>query len=122
MSELKPNKLVEDAVRFRSYVLGYIFSICLTFEAYFVVVRDGYSIDKKIVIIIVLALIQFAAQLYYFLHLGINRKSKWKLFVLLFMILVVLILVLGTLWIMSNLNYRMTPQQINNYMQSQGGF
>jgi cytochrome o ubiquinol oxidase operon protein cyoD len=122
MNDPKTNKLIEDAVRLKSYVLGYVFSICLTFEAYFVVVRDSYSTNKKIVIIIILALIQFVMQLYYFLHLGVNRKSKWKLFVLLFMILIVLILVLGTLWIMSNLNYRMTPQQINNYMQSQGGF
>ena len=34
-------------------------------------------------------------------------------------VVVVLILVFGTLWIMNNLNYRMTPQKINTYMQNQ---
>jgi hypothetical protein len=34
---------------------------------------------------------------------------------------VVLILVFGSIWIMNNLNYRMTPEQINTYMNNQGG-
>jgi hypothetical protein len=31
------------------------------------------------------------------------------------------ILVFGSLWIMGNLNYRMSPQQMNTYMTDQGG-
>jgi len=37
------------------------------------------------------------------------------------MILVVMILVGGSLWIMKNLNYRMTPEQMNQYMIDQNG-
>jgi hypothetical protein len=36
--------------------------------------------------------------------------------------MVVCILVFGSLWIMNNLNYRMTPQQIQSYMDNQTGF
>lgn len=69
----------------------------------------------------ILALAQFFAQLYYFLHLGRETKPRWKLLVLCFMILVVLIIVVGSIWIMYNLNYRMSPQQMNTYMLNQNG-
>jgi hypothetical protein len=37
--------------------------------------------------------------------------------------MVLLIIVIGSLWIMSNLNYRMmgSPSQVNQYIQSQDG-
>jgi len=37
------------------------------------------------------------------------------------MVIVVLILVIGSLWIMGNLNARMTPAQEQQYMSAQGG-
>ena len=60
-------------------------------------------------------------RLYFFLHLGKETKPRWKLYVFGFMVSVVLIIVFGSIWIMNNLNYRMTPAQINQYMNSQGG-
>jgi cytochrome o ubiquinol oxidase subunit IV len=101
------------------YVTGYLLSICLTLLAY-AVVRSGFSTrDVVIGIITLLAVAQFVTQLYFFLHL--NGKSRWKMGVFFLMLLVVGILVIGSLWIMSNLNYRMMPSesQMNNYMQSQ---
>jgi cytochrome o ubiquinol oxidase operon protein cyoD len=72
-----------------------------------------------IVSISILAGLQFIVQLYFFLHLKFEREQKWKISVLAFMILVVAILVIGSVWIMNNLNVRMTPSQINNYMNNQ---
>ena len=64
---------------------------------------------------------QFVGQLIFFMHLGRETKPRWKLAVTLMMILVVSILVGGSLWIMSNLTYRMTPTQEENYMNNQQG-
>ena len=36
-----------------------------------------------------------------------------------FMLGIVLIIVGGSVWIMNNLNYRMTPQQMEQYLKSQ---
>ncbi len=106
----------------RSYVTGFVTSIVLTVSAYLLVVNRGNATTGLIVkIIVALALIQFIVQLFFFLHLGKETKPRWKLFVFFFMILVVLILVFGSLWIMNNLNYRMTPSQQFNYMNDQGG-
>lgn len=104
-----------------SYVTGYIFSIYLTFAAYLMVYNHLFSNSVLTAVIVILALVQFIIQVVFFLHLGRETKPRWKLGVMLFMIMVVLILVGGSLWIMSNLNYRMTPQQMNNYMNNQQG-
>jgi cytochrome o ubiquinol oxidase operon protein cyoD len=104
-----------------SYVAGYIFSIYLTITAYLAVYNHLFSNTLLAVIIVGLALVQFVGQLLFFMHLGKETKPRWKLAVTLSMILVVSILVGGSLWIMSNLNYRMTPTQQQNYMNNQQG-
>jgi cytochrome o ubiquinol oxidase operon protein cyoD len=104
-----------------SYVTGYIFSIYLTFAAYLMVYNHLFSNIVLTTVIVILALVQFIIQVVFFLHLGRETKPRWKLAVMMFMILVVSILVGGSLWIMSNLNVRMTPQQENNYMNNQQG-
>jgi cytochrome o ubiquinol oxidase operon protein cyoD len=107
----------------KSYVTGFVLSILFTITAYLVVVHHNYYSNHHaiVAIIIALALAQFMVQLLFFLHLGRETKPRWKLFVFFFMVTVVLILVFGSLWIMDNLNYRMTPEQINTYMNNQGG-
>ena len=104
-----------------SYVTGYIFSIYLTFTAYLVVYNHLFSHLTLTILIVSLALVQFVVQMVFFLHLARETKPRWKLAVTLFMMMVVLILVVGSLWIMSNLNVRMTPQEENQYMNNQQG-
>ena len=109
------------------YVSGFVLSLLFTLTAFGLVeahVHSGHTVFSHPFLIgttAVLALAQFCAQLYFFLHLGRETKPRWKLLVLGFMILVVLIIVVGSIWIMYNLNYRMTPQQMNTYMLNQNG-
>ena len=105
----------------RTYLSGYVLSLALTLAAYLYVVHPVYSSNILVAIILVLAVVQFLVQIVFFLHLGAEAKPRWKLFVFVFMVAIVLIIVIGSLWIMNNLNYRMTPQQINTYMNDQGG-
>ena len=108
----KPSKL-------RMYVTGYLLSIYLTMTAYLLVVNHAFDNFLMVIILVILALLQFFVQMVYFLHLNAERQSRWRLFVFGIMIMVVGILVGGSIWIMNNLNYRMTPQQVNNYMNTQ---
>ncbi len=102
-------------VSYRSYITGFIISLSFTFSAYGLVVahlNTGHRWPGDHVllpIIIVLALAQFIVQLVYFLHLGVEPRPRWKLLVFGFMTLVVAILVFGSLWIMNNLKYNMSP-------------
>jgi cytochrome o ubiquinol oxidase subunit IV len=114
-------------VTLKSYVVGFILAVTLTCTSFALVHihvahHHEFPPDSFMGIALpFLALVQFFVQLFFFLHIGKETKPRWKLLVLGFMILIVLILVIGSLWIMHNLNYRMTPQQINTYMLHQDG-
>lgn len=91
-------------------VSGFILSLLLTLGAYFLVVGRLLQGNVLLLAVMSLAYIQAAVQLLLFLHLGDEPSPKWKLMTFWFMLTVLIILVGGTLWIMSNLNYNMMPK------------
>lgn len=112
------------------YVIGFAVSLLLTFIAFGLVmvrVETGHSIlsDQFLMIVLgLLALAQFIVQLVFFLHLGTETKPRWKLLVFWFMIIIVLIIIIGTIWIMDNLNYNMmqNPDATRQYIDKNQGF
>jgi cytochrome o ubiquinol oxidase subunit IV len=120
---------ISEKVHLKGYIIGFASSIILTLIA-FVLVNDHISSHHSqfshkllIPILAVLALVQFVVQLLFFLHLGTERRPRWKQLVFWFMILVVLILVIGSLWIMQNLNYNMMGiEETKVYMHEHEGF
>lgn len=106
----------------RSYVAGFALSILLTAASFIVVSTHVVSSPGLLFIIVLLALTQLIVQLIFFLHLRQESKPRWNLVMFLSTFGLVLILVIGSLWIMNHLNYNMTPDQINSYMNKQGGF
>ena len=53
------------------------------------------------------AVAQILVHLHYFLHLDTSSAARWNVLALVFTVLIMVLFVGGTLWIMSNLNYRM---------------
>ena len=107
-----------------SYAVGFLLSIILTLAAYALATNHDLAGWSLVFALIGLAIVQLFVQMVFFLHLAKKSKPRWNLMVFLFMLMVVTIVVVGSLWIMYNLNYRQipkTPQQINQYMNSQGG-
>jgi len=122
MSHKVAQSLGEDRVTLRSYVAGFLLSLATTIAAYVVVTEKLYSKNSIIATVAVLAIAQFFVQMLFFMHLGQEKKPRWKLLALVFMTGVVLIVVLGSLWIMHHLDYNMmSPRQMENYMDSQDG-
>ena len=58
------------------------------------------------------ALVQAIVQLIFFLHLGQEGKPHWETFIFFFMLLILMIIVLGSLWVMNDLNERMMPKHM----------
>lgn len=115
-----PKASTPSGLKLSTYITGYLLSVGLTLCAYLLVTHQSDSHYWFVVsAIAVLAIAQFLVQITYFLHISFASKERWRLVVLLFMMTIVLILVIGSIWIMNNLNYRMTPQQMNTYMQDQ---
>lgn len=97
-------------VSFKPLILGFVTSVILTLAAYRL--ETHYQISSGILIftIISLASIQALVQLVFFLHLGLESKPRWNVMMFLFVVLLIVILVGGTLWIMANLNYNVMPK------------
>jgi cytochrome o ubiquinol oxidase operon protein cyoD len=93
-----------------SYILGFILSIIMTIIPYYVVVNHSFSNVIIYVVISIFAILQLLIQLVFFLHLGSESKPRWNLTVFLFILLIVGILVVGSLWIMYNLDYNMMDE------------
>lgn len=105
-----------------SYIYGFFLSAFLTVGAYLLVVSQFFRGNLLVVCILISALLQLTVQLYFFLHLGREPKNNWNLVFFITTAALILVIVIGSIWIMHNLNYRMTPQQIHNYLQNQNGF
>ncbi|CAN5366923.1 cytochrome o ubiquinol oxidase subunit IV [soil metagenome] len=103
-----------------SYVLGFGLSITFTLIAYFGVTQNWFG-SSTVLGLLALAVLQFVVQLFFFLHVGRETRPRWKLFMLFLAIVVVLIVVLGSIWIMYSLNYRMTSDRVEQYLKTQDG-
>lgn len=102
------------------YVIGFLGSLAITIVAYVLVTQQLMAGFGLLIAIMGLAFLQLVLQLVCFLHLGEERGPRWNLAAFLFMGLVLLIVVGGSLWIMHHLNYNMmTPQQTDEYMIKQ---
>lgn len=98
------------------YLTGFVLSLILTGMAYVAVTEQLVAPSSIGPFIVTLAILQVAVQLFFFLHLGQESRPKWKLVVFLFMLIVLIILVFGSLWIMDNLNYNMMPDQMDQHI------
>ena len=92
---------------FKAYVIGFVSSLLLTGASFLMVIAKVLSGQALVFAIIGLALAQAICQLLYFLHVGQEAKPRWETGVFYFMIMVLLIIVVGSLWIMFDLNDRL---------------
>lgn len=106
---------------------GVVFGIIsvITF-AMFVIVQLELAMGTALMAtLLLLAGIQVVLQLRYFLHLG-NERPRFTLWGMVYGGTMALVVVLGSLWIMINMNYNMhySPEQMKEFMlkQNQKGF
>jgi cytochrome o ubiquinol oxidase operon protein cyoD len=93
------------------YGFGYLFSILMTVVAYLIVTKHVMAGLPELFTLVGLGVAQVIIQLFCFFHLGGESKPRWNLIVFLFMLLILSVVVIGSLWIMHNLDYRMMPMQ-----------
>ncbi len=110
-----------------SYLIGFLLSIIFTMLAYIPVVihqnslHEVFSHELLIPLVLIFAIAQLIVQLVFFLHVWQESRPKWNFSIFLITISLVLLVVIGSLWIMSHLNYNMTPKEMNTYILHQEG-
>lgn len=93
----------------KSYIVGFILSVILTVIPYYLVVNHVMDTHSLGLTVMGIAVLQLIVQVVYFLHLSLKGEEYSKTLSFIFTLVVVLILVIGTIWIMSNLYDNMMP-------------
>ncbi|CUU23203.1 cytochrome o ubiquinol oxidase subunit IV [Duffyella gerundensis] len=91
----------------KSYMVGFILSIILTGIPFWMVMDGSASHTTIIGVVVACAVVQVIVHLIYFLHLDTKTEGGWNMVAIVFSALIILIVVVGSLWIMWNLNYNM---------------
>lgn len=90
------------------YVLGFTICVVLTLLSFWAVISGEFSRSHSIAIIYSSALIQFVTQVVCFLRLNAQTEQGiTNILSLMFVILILVCIVSGSLWIMHNLNYNL---------------
>lgn len=91
---------------YKAYAIGFVASILLTIISFSLVITNLITGQALVFAIVGLALVQAIFQLLFFLHVGQEAKPRWETLVFCFMLMILLIIAVGSLWIMYDLNQR----------------
>lgn len=92
---------------YRSYVVGFVLSIVFTLFSFYTVAYGAQPSETRYIVVGLLALAQFITQAVFFLHLNRRSNASWNLISFLFVVVMTVVLVIGTMWIMFNLYEKM---------------
>ena len=91
----------------KEYIWGLIFSIILTAIPFGLVMSGTLGSGLTLAIILLCAIAQVFVQLVFFLHMNTSSEQIWNTTSAVFIVLIVAIVVLGSIWIMHHLNHNM---------------
>lgn len=90
----------------KEYVLGLILSIVLTVIPFGLVMAGGSGVITLLVVLVCLVA-QVFVQLVFFLHMNGSSEQIWNTTSGVFVVLILLVVVLGSIWVMAHLNHNM---------------
>ncbi|EXX88872.1 heme transporter CcmD [Paenibacillus darwinianus] len=85
----------------KQYAIGFVLSIILTIIPLMVVLNDLLEGAAAIAVLLIAAVLQFAVQLLFFMHLREEQKPRYNLMTLIFGLVILVTIVGGSMWIMA---------------------
>ena len=105
----------------RSYVVGFILSLIFTILPYSMVVNGSLHGLTLTTVVLGFGMIQMIIQITFFLHLGRGPKPRWNLFFFIATFGLILVVVGGSILIIHNLHYNMSPaDQVKRLANDEG--
>ncbi len=105
----------------RSYVIGFLLSLAFTALPYYMVVNKTLSSSPLLAVIIGIAVVQMIVQIFFFLHLGRGPKPLYNVAFFVSTVGIILVVVGGSIFIMNNLQYNMTPSDMSKKLVEKEG-
>lgn len=103
----------------QSYVIGFLLSLVFTAIPYYLVVNKNVTGTMLLSTILGFAVLQMFIQIFFFLHLGRGPKPWYNVVFFFGTAGTILVVVLGSIFIMNNLHYNMTPDETATYLAEQ---
>lgn len=107
----KEHKKVEHGTT-KSYIIGFLLSLLFTIIPYYLVVNKSVKHSSLIATLLSFAVLQMAVQVFFFLHLGRGPKPLYNIFFFVGTVSLILVVVIGSIFIIDNLNYNMSPADV----------
>ncbi len=104
-----------------SYVTGYVLSLIFTAIPYYMVVNQVITGTALLAVILAIGVLQMIIQIVFFLHLGRGPKPLYNIVFFISTIGIILLVVVGSLWIMHHLNKNMTPREMSTKLIEKEG-
>ena len=104
---------------FKTYMIGFVLSVVLTAIPFWLVMAD--VLDNRtatILAVMGLGVVQVFVHMIYFLHMSAKSEGGWTFMSLLFTLIVVMITLVGSLWVMYNMNTNMMPTMTMEQMKN----
>jgi cytochrome o ubiquinol oxidase subunit IV len=104
------------------YIVGFFVALLLSVVSYLVATNGWFaSVQAGMMALLFLAVVQLIVQLVLFLHLSVHGRGMNRVLTLAITLIMMMIIVVGSLWIMKNLDYRMgmSSEAMNEYMKTQ---
>ena len=93
----------------RSYLIGLAYAVALTAASFWAASTSFVYAPAVPVLLATLAIAQMGVHLVFFLHMTSGSDNVNNLMALAFGLLIVMLLVFGSLWIMTHLNHNLMP-------------
>jgi cytochrome o ubiquinol oxidase operon protein cyoD len=92
------------------YVIGFVLSVILTAIPFWLVMAHVFkSPTVTAFVVMAFAGAQIVVHMIYFLHMTPQAEGGWNLLALIFTLVLVTIALMGSMWVMYNLNVNMMP-------------
>ena len=101
----------------QGYLIGLVLATLLTFVSFYVAKSNLFWQPSLPIALVVLAIAQMAVHVIFFLHITTGPDNTNNILALAFGILIVTLVVVGSLFIMYNLNHNMMPMDQMMHMQ-----
>ena len=92
---------------FGGYLAGFILAVVLTAASFWLVLHGGFARETALLGLAALAAVQIVVHLVFFLHMNSSSGQRWNVTAFGFTVMTVLIVIVGTLWVMHNVGMNM---------------
>ena len=97
-------------VNAKDYLTGFVLSVILTAIPFWLVMAKVLPTPTiTVLVILAFAMVQVVVHMVYFLHMDAKSENGWNLLALIFTAVLLVIVLIGTLWVMHNMNVNMRP-------------